>query len=140
MRRACIIRPSVTPLVRHALIAFYPRTEHFPGIVDTGLDEFLPRYLRESAPLMRLGVYVATILFVLTPIITVYVPLPSFLLPQRLLDRHADRIATYPLYLLRSLILVLKIAAGLCWGAHPEVRKRLGLPPLPPDPETWRTT
>lgn len=127
-------------LLKHALKALYPRTEHFPGIEDTDLDAFLERFFRESAWLMRLGVHVATWLFVLLPIATVYVPLPSFLLPRRLLDRHADRVATLPIYHVRSLLLVLKVTAGLCWGAHPDVRARLGLPPLPPDPGTWRTT
>jgi hypothetical protein len=102
------------------------------------LDEFLGRFRRDASGLLRLGVAAGLFLFVCTPLLTVYVPLPSFLLPQRMLDRHADRIATYPAYPLRSLILVLKLVAGLCWGAHPVVRERLGLPPLPPDPQEWR--
>jgi hypothetical protein len=133
-------------LLGHALAALYPRTEHFPGIVDTGLSPFLRRFRREAAPLLLLGVYAAAVLFVLSPLFTVYVPLPSFLLPRSLLDRHADRITRTRSYPVRSLIMLLKMVAGLCWGAHPEVRARLGLPPLPPDPEgpegpgAWRTT
>jgi len=130
----------VALLFKHALKALYPRTAHFPGIEDTGLDPFCERFFREASAIMRLGVHVAVVLFVLMPIATVYVPLPSFLLPRRLLDRHADRFATFPLYHVRSLALVLKVAAGLCWGADPAVRARLGLPPLPPDPGTWRTS
>ena len=122
------------------LSALYPRTEHFPGIADTDLDGFLRRFRHDASGLLRLGVYAAMVLFVITPLLTVYVPLPSFLLPRSMLDRHADRIATFPAYPLRSLILVLKLVAGLCWGAHPAVRERLGLPPLPPDPQGWRST
>ena len=123
----------------HVLSALYPRTADFPGIADTGLADFLPRFRRESAPLFRLGFYAAALLFVLTPILTVYLPVPSFLLPRRLLDRHADRITQLPLYPLRSLLLLLKVVAGLCWGAHPDVRARFGLAPLPADPTDWRT-
>ncbi|HNN94655.1 MAG TPA: hypothetical protein PKI03_20405 [Pseudomonadota bacterium] len=127
-------------LFAHVLSALYPRTAEFPGIADTGLAEFLPRFRRESAPLFRLGFYAAALLFVLTPLFTVFLPLPSFLLPARLLDRHADRITQTSIYPLRSLLLLLKIVAGLCWGVHPEVRARFGLPPLPADPNTWRAS
>jgi hypothetical protein len=127
-------------VLKHAVRALYPRTEWFPGIEDTGLDTFVPRYLRETSPLMKLGVAAGLLVFVWTPLLTVYLPLPSFLLPRRLLDRHADRISTHPIYVLRSAMLLLKVVAGLCWGAHPEVRARLGMPPLPPDPDEWRTT
>ena len=103
------------------------------------LDGFLRRFRRDAAGILRLGVTAGLVLFVLTPLFTVYVPLPSFLLSRRMLDRHADRIATFPAYPLRSLILLLKLVAGLCWGAHPAVRERLGLLPLPPDPQEWRS-
>jgi hypothetical protein len=126
--------------LKHALRALYPRSQWFPGIEDTGLDAFVPRLLREASAWMRLGIVAGLVVFVTTPLLTVYVPLPSFLLPRTLRDRHADRIATHPVYLLRSAILLLKVVAGLCWGAHPEVRARLGMPPLPPDPDEWRTT
>jgi hypothetical protein len=130
----------VNLLIKHVLSALYPKTEHFPGITEMDLDGFLRRFRREAAGLMRLGFYAAVFLFLVTPILTVYVPLPSFLLPRRLLDRHAERLASFPLYPLRSLIFLLKLVAGLCWGAHPLVRERFALPPLPPDPEQWRTT
>ena len=126
-------------MFKHALCALYPRTEFFPGLADMDLDHFVQRFRRESSRIMLLGVYAALVLFVITPLFTVYVPLPSFLLPRKLLDRHADRIANIPAYPLRSLIFLLKLVAGLCWGADPVVRERLGLPPLPPDPEEWRT-
>lgn len=127
-------------LLIHSLAALYPRTEHFPGIADTGVVEFLRRFRREAAPLLRLGLYAGCLLFVLGPLFTVYVPLPSFLLPRRLLDRHADRIAQVRPYAVRSLVMLLKMIAGLCWGADAQVRARFGLPPLPADPQEWRTS
>lgn len=120
------------------MCALYPRSEYFPGIVDTELEDFLTRFRRDASALFLLGMYAGLVVFLLTPLLTVYVPLPSFLLPKKLLDRHADRIASFPIYALRSLVTVLKLVAGLCWGAHPLVRARIGLPPLPPDPQPWR--
>jgi hypothetical protein len=69
----------------------------------------------------------------------VFVPVPAFLLPAGMRDRHARKIAGTSFYLVRQSIFLLKLAAGLCWGAHPEVRKRFALPPLPDDPGTWKT-
>lgn len=129
----------MTALVKHALCALYPRTDFFPGLADLDLDRFVRDFRRDASAMLLLGMYAGLVLFVLTPVLTVYVPLPSFLLPRALLDRHASRAATFPFYPLRSLILVLKLVAGLCWGAHPLVRERLGLPPLPADPQAWRS-
>ena len=120
------------------MCALYPRSEYFPGIAETDIGPFLTRFRREAPALFLLGLYAGLFLFIVTPLLTVYVPLPSFLLPRSLLDRHADRVASYPVYFLRSLVTVLKLVAGLCWGAHPLVRTRIGLPPLPPDPQEWR--
>ena len=33
---------------------------------------------------------------------------------------------------------MLKMVAALCWAADPEVRAKVGLEPLEPDPGTWR--
>lgn len=130
----------MTWLVRAAIAALYPRTAELPGAEDCDLDGFLARYRRESTPLLWLGAVAGALVFHLTPLLTVAVPLPAFLLPARLLERHAQRIAVSRFYLLRQAIVLLKMVAGLCWGAHPAVRARLGLPPLPVDPGTWRTS
>lgn len=127
-------------LVRTAAAALYPRTPALPGALDCGLDAFLERYQREAPAPMWLGVVLGALVFHLTPLFTVFVPLPAFLLPAGLLDRHAARIASARPYLLRQAIFLLKLCVGLCWGADPAVRARLGLRPLPPDPGTWRTS
>ena len=127
-------------LIRAACVALYPRTETLPGVIDTDLDGFLVRFRRESNGLLWLGLVAGTLVFTLTPLITVYLPLPSFLLPRRLLDKHADRIASHRFYLLRQAIVVVKMAGGLCWGAHPKVRAAFALPPYPEEPSRWRTT
>ena len=127
-------------LLRSAIVMIYPRTRELPGIEDCALDEHLERYRRETPWLVWLGTMVGALLFHLTPIITVYVPLPAFLLPAKLKDRHAMGIMTTRLYLVRQAVFLVKLCAGLCWGVDPEVRKRFALPPLPKDPGTWRIT
>lgn len=127
-------------LVRSAIVLLYPRTNDLPGAEDCDLDAFLRQFQRESSRLLWLGVVVGALVFQLTPLFTVWLPLPAFLLPRALADRHAHRIASSDVYLVRQAILLVKLPAGFVWGAHPEVRKRFALPPLEADPGTWRTT
>ncbi len=126
-------------IVRSAMCAMMPPTAHLPGVRETGLDAFLWRLRRECDPVMWLGVIAGSVLFALTPILTLGIPLPAFLLPRRLLDVHAHRIATSRLYHLRQIVFLVKMAAGWCWAAHPDVRAAFALPPYPEDPGTFRT-
>jgi hypothetical protein len=129
-------------LVRSAVVALYPRVERdgrvIPGAADCGLDEFLPRFRRDATALIWLGTVVGALVFHLTPILTLFIPLPAFLLPATLRDKHAARITVTRLYFLRQAMFLAKLPGGLCWGAHPSVRAQLALPPLAPDPGTWR--
>jgi len=125
-------------LILSAMRALYPRSGALPGIDETGIEEFLRRYRRESNRLVWAGLVLGTIVFTLSPLITIGVPLPSFLLPRRALDRHACAVAGHRFYLVRQTVFLVKLVAGLCWGAHPDVRKHLALAPYPPDPGTWR--
>ncbi len=127
-------------LVRAAIVMLYPRVGDWPGAEDCDLDAFLERFRRETTGLMWLGVVVGAIVFQLTPVVTIFVPLPASLLSKELGNRHAERIATSNVYLLRQAIFLVKLVAGLVWGGHPLVRERLALPPLPVDPGTWRTS
>lgn len=127
-------------LVRSAIVALYPSGGPVPGAADCGLDDFLVRFRRESPTLIWLGTVLGALVFHLTPLFTVFVPLPAFLLPAGLADRHASRIASTNVYLVRQAIFLVKLAAGLCWGADAEVRRRLALQPLPADPGTWRAS
>lgn len=125
-------------LVRSAICALYPRTEDLPGAADCDIDAFLKRFQEETTSLVWLGVVIGALVFHLTPILTVFVPLPARLLPKRLLDRHAHAIGSSRSYLVRQAIFVLKLPAGLSWGAHPRVRERFALAPLEPDSDQWR--
>ena len=122
------------------MVALYPRTDDLPGIEDTGLTEFLVRFRRETTWLMWIGVLAGAAVFHLTPLFTVFVPLPAFLLPRALRDRHAYRLSTAPLYLVRQAVMLVRLPAGLCWGRDARVRAKFALPPYPADPDTWRTS
>ncbi len=126
-------------LVRSAICILYPRTEQLPGAEDCDLDAFLERFRRETTFLVWAGVVLGSLLFQITPIFTVGLPLPASLLSAERADRHAERISSSDLYLVRQTIFLVKLAAGLAWGADPVVRARFALPPMPPDPGTWRT-
>lgn len=125
--------------MRQAMCALYPTTDDLDGVDRTGVDAFLERYRQETTPLMWTGVVLGAAVFAATPLFTIGVPLPAFLLSEERLDRHADAITGHPLYLVRQSVFLVKLAAGLCWGQSPAVRERLGLEPYPADPTTWRT-
>ena len=120
------------------MVALYPRTATVPGLEDTNIDAFLAQFRRETTVMFWLGIVLSAWLFQWTPIFTVFVPLPAFLLPRGLRDKHAHKIASSELYLVRQMMLVLKMPAGLCWGADPAVRKLFSLAPYAPDPTTWK--
>ena len=126
-------------LVRSAIVLLYPRTDVLPGAEDCDLDAYLERFQREAPLLIRSGVVAGALLFQISPIFTVHVPLPASLLPAHLADLHAERISNSNVYLVRQAIFLVKLIAGMAWGADPVVRAHFALPPMPPDPGTWRT-
>ena len=129
-----------TWLVRTAIAMLYPRVDDVPGAEDCELDAFLARFRRETTPLMWLGVVIGALVFHLTPMFTIFVPAPAFALSPTLANRHAERISTTNVYLLRQAVFLVKLVAGLAWGGHPRVRERFALAPLDADPGTWRTS
>jgi hypothetical protein len=127
-------------LIKHAMRAMMPRTAALPGIDDTDIDGFLRRLRAESDALYWLGLVAGAWVFALCPLLTIYVPLPSFLLPAKLLDRHANAIQSHPLYVLRMTALLVRLSAGMCWGSDQRVRACFALAPAPADPGTFRSS
>lgn len=127
-------------LIKFAMCTMMPRSAELPGIADTDLDGFLRKMRAEAQPLYWVGLVLGAIVFAISPLITIGVPLPAFLLPPGLLGRHSERILAHPFYPVRQAALLVRLSAGMCWGADNAVRARFGLPPYGPDPGTFRTT
>ena len=130
---------EVLELVRFALSAFFPREGELPGLAELDLDAKIVALRRESTVLFWVGIVAASIFFQITPLLTVRRPVPAALLSEEELDEHAHKLATYPLYGVRQLIVLLKLVAGIFWAQSPELRAFLHLPAYPPDPGTRRT-
>lgn len=130
----------VNDLVRFAMVAFFPRVDDLPGLADLDIDVKIASFRRESTPLLWLGVVAAAVFFQLAPILTVRRPWPAVLLTPEELDLHAHRLSSHPVYLIRQLIVLLKLSGGLLWGESKEVRAILDLPAYPADPGTRRTS
>jgi hypothetical protein len=129
----------VIALIRSAMCDLMPASAELPGIADTGVTEFLHDVKRESGSLYWLGLVMGAWIYALTPFMTVFVPLPAFLLPASLRDKHAQRIMATRFYLVRQAVFLVRLSAGLCWGRDPRVREQLGLIAYPADPGTYRT-
>lgn len=125
--------------IRSAVSDVMPGDAGLPGVVDAGWDTFIARFRREANGPMWLGLVVGTVVYVSTPLITVGWPLPSFWLPREVRDRHAYRILTHRVYLVRQAAFLLKFVAGICWGGDPAVREAIGMRAYGPDPDGWRT-
>jgi len=124
-------------LVRSAILILYPRGA-LPGAGDCNLDTFLRQFKRDVPFLVWFGTVAGALIFHLTPLFTVFVPLPAFLLPASLADKHALKITSHPLYFVRQPVFLVKMCAGFAWGSDPQVRAKFGLRPLLEDPRTWR--
>ena len=125
-------------LVRFAMVAFFPREGDLPGLAELGVEEKIARLRRESTLLFWTGIVAATIFFHVSPILTVHRPWPATLLSEEELDAHAFKLATHRVYLVRQIVMLLKLMAGVFWGESPEIRAFLHLPAYGADPGTRR--
>jgi hypothetical protein len=130
---------AVNDLVRFALVAFFPREGDLPGLAELGVDEQVAALRRDSTALFWLGLVGAALFFQLTPILTVRRPWPAVFLTEEQLDAHAHGLATSGPYLIRQIVVLLKLVAGMFWGQSAQVRAALALPPYEGDPGTRRT-
>lgn len=125
-------------MIKSAIIQLYPRTEHLPGAEDCELDTFLAQYRRDTTALIWVGVVLGALVYQLSPLFTIGVPVPAAALSAAQADRHAHAISGSTVYLVRQTVFLLKLVAGLAWGQHPGVRAHFALPPLDRDPGDWR--
>ncbi len=128
----------LTRTLAWVLAATFPSSGDLPGLDSLDVRPSLRQLQREAAPVFALGLYGSTVAFLLCPLLTVGWPLPAFLLPRRVLDRHAHAMAGHRFYLVRQAMLMIKTVGAALWGAHPAVRSQLGLAAYEPDPGTFR--
>lgn len=129
----------LTWVVRAAMCDLMPATGDLPGVADCDLDTFLAKLRAETTTLTWVGLCAGAALWMITPLLTVYLPLPAVLLSAEARDRHADGLTSTRIYLLRQATFLLKMYATMCWGQHPSVRELLHVAPYPEDPGTFRT-
>lgn len=125
-------------IVRSAMADLMPSGGPVPGILDAGWDEFVDRYRREVSRPVWAGVVLGSVVYTISPILTVRRPVPSFALSPELRDLHAEKITSHPIYLVRQAVFLLKLSAGFAWGADPAVRRQMNLDPYGKDPGSWR--
>jgi hypothetical protein len=128
----------VIALIRSAMCDLMPRTAALPGVADTGVTEFLLELRRDARTTFWLGLVLGAIVYALSPVLTLGIPLPAFVLSARLRELHAQRIVSSRLYWVRQAVSLVRLSAGLCWGRDPTVRHAFALPPYPPDPGGYR--
>ena len=129
----------VNDLVCFALTAFFPRVDDLPGLAELDVDARIVAFRRGTTLFFWAGIVLAAVVFQITPVVTVRRPFPAVFLGQDELDAHANALAEHPVYLVRQLILLLKLVGGLFWAQSDEIRAHLRLPPYPADPGTRRT-
>jgi len=121
-----------------ALATTFPSNSVLPGMDRLDPLPFLRQFRREAPFIVRLTLYLSVLVLLLTPILTMGIPLPAVLLSSARLQRHVAKLSVHRVYLLRQTMLMVKTIGGLAWGAHPEVRKALRIPVYAVDPGTWR--
>lgn len=101
-----------------------------PLAVALAVAAFLDEYLRRVPFQAALGLRVVTWAITWLPLFFIGVPLPAHRLSKEARLRYVERWAHARFYFLREGFYLLKAIALMGWGAHPDVRARLGLGPM----------
>ena len=128
----------VRSLTRYAMELVLPAGGALEGAADTDVESFFDQVAQDVPLMVQAGVVAAAAMIVVSPVLTLGIPVPVFVLPERLRDEHVYRLSTHKIYLVRQLTTVLKMAAGMEWGRDPAVRAKVGAGEMGPDPGTWR--
>ena len=125
-------------LTAWTLAMVFPSTPQLPGLDVIDCKPFLRQLNREAPFIIRATLIASVLLFNVTPVLTLGIPLPAFALSRARVDVHEQRLSESSIYLLRQIVLMLKTMGGLCWGAAPEVRQKLAMPIYAADSGGWR--
>lgn len=98
------------------------------GLLEAGYERFHAEFLRAAPPPMgwalRGALWSAAWV---SPLLIGRLP-PLTRLEPASRERALEAMAASDVYLLRQALLLVKLAAGLCYGADPDVRRALGHP------------
>lgn len=108
-------------------------------ISENEIKEFLNKLQKEATFTLRAVTNLCLLAWVCTPILTIFIPLPAFLLSQKMCEKHTYRLTVSKIYVLRQSMLLLKQIVGLLWGAHNKVRNSLNIKVYDPDPDRFKT-
>lgn len=118
LRRDRIVLEALLPAGAHPALPL--------GARDAGMDAFLKEFRSQAPASLRLGLEAALWAAAwLSPLLIGRCP-PLSLHPPEARERALAAMARSKIYLLRQLLLLLKLACGLCYGAHPAVRAAVG--------------
>jgi hypothetical protein len=101
-----------------------------PIDVALAVAVFLDGYLRRVPFQAALGLRVVTWAITWMPLFFIGIPLPANLLSRPARMRYIERWASARVYFLREGFYLLKAISLMGWGAHPDVRERLGVGPM----------
>lgn len=115
-----------------------PRHDDLPGIVDTSVGDFLDEFKQHAHPIMRLGFFLSVWVYVLSPVFTVGIPLPAFLLSEKKRIAHMQAYSSSHNFVFSQLWMLQKMVAGMCWGADDKVRAYFGYSAYRAEPGDFR--
>ncbi len=110
-----------------------PPHDGMPGIIDTNAEAFLKEFKKNAHPIMRLGFWASVWVYVLSPVFTVYIPLPAFLLSEKKRFQHMEIYSNSHSFVFSQLWLLQKMITGMCWGMDDKVRAYYGYQPYSPE-------
>ena len=126
-------------ILRFVMNATMPAYDDMPGNKDTKIDAFLDEFAANAAPIIRLGFYAAAVVYVISPIITLKVPLPAFLLSSEKQVLHMEKYSESRNVIMAQLWMLQKMISALCWGMDDAVRAYFGYQPFEGDPGTFQS-
>lgn len=126
-------------MARYVMSVTMPAHDGIPGANDTKIDAFLDEFGANAHPIIRLGFYASVFIFIFSPLFTVKLPVPIFILSKAKRDLHIKRYSESPNMIFSQLWMLQKMIVGLCWGMDESVRAYYNYEPLLGDPGTFQT-
>jgi hypothetical protein len=121
-----------------AMNELMPAHDDMPGIFDTKAEDFLKEFKANAHPIMRLGFFLSVWVYALSPVFTIGIPLPAFLLSEQKRLAHLDKYANSRNFVFSQLWMLQKMITAMCWGMDDKVRAYYGYEPYPEEPGNFK--